>query len=163
MRILGIDPGINNLAFALLEVKNETYQLKDWQTLNTKNQKNIPEKLAYIFNKLKEIVEDFKPDIMGIEETFAKTYPRAGSRLAQAQAIALLVAGLYNIPVKTYHPTEIKKILTKYGRAEKKDISHILNLFLKENIINSDFGLKSDSHKMDALAIALTLALEFQS
>ncbi|PMP67331.1 MAG: hypothetical protein C0190_03505 [Thermodesulfobacterium geofontis] len=163
MKILGIDPGLNNLAFALLEVKNSSYKLKDWETLNTKNCKNLIEKLTYLFNHLKEVVEKFRPDIIGIEETFAKTYSKAGSRLAQAQAIALLVAGLYNIPVKIYHPSEIKKFFTQYGKAEKNDISHILNLFLKEKIITSEFELKPDSHKIDALAIALALALELKT
>lgn len=162
MKILGIDPGINNLAFALLEIKNGYYELKNWETFNTRCCKNLVEKLTYLFNNLKEIVEKFKPDIIGIEETFAKPYSKAGSRLAQAQAIALLVAGLYNIPVKIYHPSEIKKFFTQYGKAKKKDISHILDLFLKEKIINSEFELNPDSHKIDALAIALILALELK-
>ncbi|RKX61938.1 MAG: hypothetical protein DRP34_04965 [Thermodesulfobacteriota bacterium] len=160
MKILGIDPGIHNLAFALLEIKNSSYELKDWQTFNTKNCKTTVEKLTYLFNKLKETVERLKPDIIGIEEIFAKTYPKAGTKLAQAQAIALLIAGLYNIPVKTYHPLEIKKFFTQYGRAKKEEISHILNLFLKEKIVKPKFELKPDSHKMDALAVALILALE---
>ena len=163
MKILGIDPGINNLAFALLEIKNGSYELKDWETLNTKKCKNLIEKLTYLFNRLKETVTKFKPDIIGIEDTFAKTYPRAGSTLAQAQAIALLVAGLHNIPVKTYHPSEIKKFFTQYGKAQKEDIYHILNLFFKEKIVNFNFELKPDSHKIDALAIALILALELQT
>lgn len=163
MKILGIDPGLNNLAFALLEIKNGSYELKGWDTLTTKNYKNLTEKLAYLFNHLREVVEKFRPDIIGIEETFAKTYSKAGSRLAQAQAIALLVAGLYNIPVKIYHPSEIKKFFTQYGRAGKKDISHILNLFLKEKIVISEFELKPDYHKIDALAIALVLALELKA
>jgi crossover junction endodeoxyribonuclease RuvC len=162
MKILGIDPGINNLAFALLEVENGSYKLRDWKTISTKKQRTLSEKLVYIFDSLKETVENFRPDIIGVEETFAKVYPRAGSRIAQAQAIALLVAGLYNIPVKTCHPTEIKKFFTQYGRAGKKDISHVLNLFLKENLISSELNSEPDSHKMDALAITLILALELQ-
>uniref|UniRef100_A0A7V4JQ16 Holliday junction nuclease RuvC n=1 Tax=Thermodesulfobacterium geofontis TaxID=1295609 RepID=A0A7V4JQ16_9BACT len=160
MKILGIDPGINNLAFALLEIKNDFYELKDWQTLNTKKCKNITEKLTYLFNNLKDFVEKSKPDIIGIEESFTKTYSKAGSRLSQAQAIALLVAGLYNIPVKLLNPSEIKKFLTQHGKAKKEEIFHILNLFFKEGIINYQFDLNPDSHKIDALAIALILALE---
>jgi len=163
MKILGIDPGINNLAYALLEIKNDYYELKDWQTLNTKKCKKITEKLAYLFNNLKDFIKESKPDIIGIEETFTKKYSKAGSRLSQAQAIALLVAGLYNIPIKLLNPLEIKKFLTRYGKAEKEEIFHILNLFFKEGLIKYQFDLNPDPHKIDALAIALILALEINS
>lgn len=161
MKILGIDPGINNLAFALIEIKNGIYELIDWNSFSTKRYKNLVEKLTYLFNRLKETVLEFKPDIIGIEEVIAKTYPQAGSRLAQAQAIALLIAGLHNIPVKIYHPLEIKKFFTQYGKADKENIFHILNLLLKEKFVISNFELKPDTHKIDALAIALIIALEF--
>ncbi len=162
MKILGIDPGINNFAFAFLEVEDGFYKLRNWETINTNKQKNISEKLACIFSRLKETVENFCPDIMGIEEIFVNRYPRGGSKLAQAQAIALLVAGLYNIPVKLYHPTEIKKFFTQYGKAKKEDLFHIFSLFFKEKVIEPNIELNCDSHKIDALAIALILAMELQ-
>ncbi len=162
MKILGIDPGLNNLAYAFLEVEKSFYKLKDWQTFNTKNLKNISDKLVYLYNGLKNIIENYQPDYIALEEVFAKTYPTASAKLAQAQAIVLLIAGLYKIPVKIYHPSEIKKIFTQNGKAKKDAISRVFNLFFKNGILEVETLQKEDNHKIDALALALLLALELR-
>ncbi len=162
MKILGIDPGLNNLAYAFLEVEKSSYKLKDWQTFNTKNLKNISDKLVYLYNGLKNIIEKYQPDYIALEEIFVRTYPTTSAKLAQAQAIILLIAGLYKIPVKMYHPSEIKKIFTQNGKAKKDAISRVFNLFFRNGILEVETLQKEDDHKIDALALALLLALELR-
>ncbi len=160
MKILGIDPGLHNLAFAFLKVKNGIPELKIWDTFTTDKLKTDVEKLTYLFNSLKDTIKKLKPDIIGVEDIFVKPYSKAGTKLAQAQAIALIIAGLYQIPIKVYHPLEIKKFFTQYGKSKKEELSHLLNLLIKEKIIKVKKDLKPDPHKMDALAIALIIAWE---
>ncbi len=160
MKILGIDPGLHNLAFAFLEIKNEIPELKTWETFTTNKLKTDIEKLTYLFNSLKKIVKKIKPDIIGVEDVFVKPYSKAGTKLAQVQTIVLIIAGLYQIPIKVYHPLEIKKFFTQYGKSKKEDLSHILNLLIKEKIVKVKENFNPDPHKMDALAIALIIAWE---
>ncbi len=162
MKILGIDPGLNTFGCALLEIKEDLCKLKDWQSFNTKRLKTLTEKLLYIYNQLNIIIEKYEPNYIALEEVFVKAYPTSSAKLAQAQAVVLLVAGLKQIPVKLYHPSEVKKAFTRSGKAKKEEIARMFKLFFKNNLIESQTLEKEDDHKVDALALALLLALEIR-
>ncbi|RKX60721.1 MAG: hypothetical protein DRP29_02120 [Thermodesulfobacteriota bacterium] len=160
MKILGIDPGLNNLAYAILETNGNYCILKDWDTFNTQKIKDLPVKLSYLYLKLEEIIKTWAPDLIVIEEIFTKTYSFASAKLIHAQTIAFLLAGLHQIPIKTYHPNKVKKFFTQNGKAGKEEMSYSLNLLFQNQIIKKQTDKKEDNHKIDALALALIPVLE---
>jgi len=154
MKILGIDPGLEATGIALIEFDFSNLKVLLLDTLYTNDKYSLPEKFALIFNYIKNIVTSYSPDWMVIEEVFTQKYPFSATKIAQVQAILFLIAGLYNIPVKTYHPTEVKKAITGSGRANKEDIKNIvLSLFPVG-------GKDLSDHAIDALSLAYLLTIE---
>lgn len=171
MNILAIDPGIENLGYALLEVKDSRLYLKDWNILNTQSFSELPEKLTFLFQKLQDLIKLNKPKIIVIETAFIKKFPLSGSGLLYSQSIVFLLAGLFKIPIKSYSPSEIKKNLTQNGKARKRELFNFIKLLFENQVIvfrnsqsEKDFWNENYSslisHKLDALALALTYILE---
>ncbi|MCX8041339.1 MAG: crossover junction endodeoxyribonuclease RuvC [Thermodesulfobacteriaceae bacterium] len=171
MKVLGLDPGIDNFGYALLEVKNSKLLLKNWDTLVTHSFSEISEKLAFLFKSLQELLEINRPEIIVTEKAFNQRLSLSEKGLFQSQALVLLLGGLFKIPVKSYSPSEIKKTLTQKGNAQKRELFDLIKLLFKnhfivfnnsqleENFFKENYSFKI-SHKIDALAIALTYIVE---
>ncbi|QER41395.1 crossover junction endodeoxyribonuclease RuvC [Thermodesulfobacterium sp. TA1] len=163
MKILGIDPGINHLGYACLEKVLQGFQVKAWGTISPPEDFSLPQKLAFIFEELKQIIITFNPDFLAVEEVFTRGSGSSTLKLSQAQAIILLLSGLYNLRVKTFNPKEIKSFLTQNGNAKKKDMMNRINLLIQQGFLSfaeKSEGIKLDSHRVDALSVALFLSFE---
>lgn len=171
MKVLGLDPGIDNFGYALVEIKNSKLFLKNWDVLVTNSFPDISEKLAFLFKKLQELLEINRPEIIVTEKAFNQRLSFSEKGLFQSQALVLLLGGLFKIPVKSYSPSEIKKTLTQKGNAKKRELFNFIKLLFKNHFIvfnNSQLEknffkenyFSKNSHKIDALAIALTYIVE---
>ncbi|HAA84020.1 MULTISPECIES: crossover junction endodeoxyribonuclease RuvC [Thermodesulfobacterium] len=163
MKILGIDPGLNHLGYACVEKSQQRFKVLTWGTISPPPTLSLPQKLALIFESLKNIINKISPDYLALEEVYTRGVGNATLKLSQAQALVLLLCGLYNLRFKTFAPKEIKKFLTQNGNAEKQDMVSQIQWLIKHGVLSfvEDFeedGL--DSHKVDALAVALLLGFE---
>lgn len=145
MKIIGIDPGSRHFGYGIID---EEMNLIDAGTLNFKAGLNLPDRLKFIYKRLGEIVENFKPDEMAVEKIFAGKKIPSSFVLGYTRAIAFLVASIYDIPVYEYSSTEIKKALTGYGRAHKIQVKNMIHHFLNIN-------KKISYDCADALAVAV--------
>jgi len=162
MKIIGIDPGLNELGYTIIEKKgHDTIKVINFGTIKNQNNKELlPSKLKTLFFGLKNVLEQYKPDLLAVEEVYSKPYLKATSKLIQAQTIALLLAGIYNLRFETFNPAEIKKCLTGNGNAEKKELSKILYLLIdNKKIIGIEKESLNNSHIADALAISFVCAI----
>ena len=81
---------------------------------------------------------------------FAKSV-RAALNLGQARGVALLAAASEGLDVYEYSALEVKKAVTGYGRAEKRQVLEMVKRML--NLNTHIITLTEDS--ADALALAL--------
>ncbi len=170
MKILGIDPGVDNLGYAFVEVKNNCLFLKNWDILITTQLSEISEKLAYLFRNLQKLIEMEFPEIIVLEKIIPKRHGLCENGVFHSYGVVLLLAGLFKIPVKTYLPSEIKKALTQKGNVKKIELFNFIKLLFKNRLIifdnpqlEKEFFKKYShklSHKLDALASALTYILD---
>ena len=151
MKILGIDPGTGICWFGVVEITKASRPLAiDFGVIATPPHTPLPERLEDIYNSMNEIIEQDKPDLVSIEKLFFSKNITTGISVAEARGICLLTAKQHNLPMYEYTPNEIKKTLTGYGSAGKKQVQEMVRIQL---------GLKEvpkPDDAADALAAAIT-------
>ena len=171
MRILGIDPGTGICGFGVIEVTanihadhqqkgaavNTLYrgrpQMLDCGVISTPPHTPLGDRLLDIYDSLHEIIDSTHPDCLSVEKLFFSQNVTTGISVAEARGIVLLVARQYGLMVYEYTPNQIKKALTGYGHAEKKQIQEMVKQHL-----GLTFTPQPDD-AADALAAAITHTL----
>jgi len=143
MRILGIDPGSQATGYGVLEDKRALA----WGVIRP-GSRPLSLRLLEIYRGIQELIAQFSPEVMALEEVIPESFPRAALKLGQAQGVAILAAATHEIPVFFYHPLEVKKALTGYGNASKEQLNFVIR-----NLLGLEETLPLDAS--DALSVAL--------
>jgi crossover junction endodeoxyribonuclease RuvC len=152
MKIIGIDPGIGRMGWAIVEAKGAKLKPLSYGCLETKPNSLVEERLGIIYAFITKLCKENQPDALAIEDLFFNTNAKTAFVVGQARGVVLLAAGQKNIPISIYTPLQVKMAITGYGRAEKNQIGQMVKTLLHLPTIP-----KPDD-TCDALAIALTHA-----
>ena len=151
MRILGIDPGTGRCGFGVVEVgTGQKMKMVTAGVVTTPARTPLPDRLLDIYDSLREIIDECRPDEVAIEKLFFNTNITTGISVAQARGVCMLVARQAEIPIYEYTPLQIKQCLVGYGRAEKKQVQEMVRIQLGLVV-----APKPDD-AADALAAAIT-------
>jgi crossover junction endodeoxyribonuclease RuvC len=150
--ILGIDPGLANLGYGLIQQSGSQLKFIRAGVIKTAVSSSQPERLLIISKELTKIIKKYKPDKVAVEELFFCKNVKTALAVGQAIGVILLTASQNKLLVSEFTPLEIKQTLTSYGRADKKQLAMMVKLILGLN--NSSFP----SHSTDALACAICCA-----
>ena len=101
-----------------------------------------------------EIIEECQPDILAIEKMFFMQNKDNALKVAESRGVIVLAASMHNLVIQEYSPNEIKKCITGYGKAEKKQVQWMVTELLKLE------STPEPDDTADALAIALTCGFE---
>lgn len=145
--ILGIDPGSRITGFGLIEMRGQQYQYTNAGCIRV-GDGEISQRLFKIHEKLCEIIEEYRPQEIAIEQIFTKINHQAALKLGQARGVALLTAAKYAIPIYEYTARHVKKSVVGYGAADKNQVQHMIRAILKLKQTPS-------ADAADALAIAI--------
>ena len=148
MRILGVDPGTQRTGAGLVEIKGSQYLLLHSETLHLSPKLSAAEKLRFIYRTLRQVIKEFNPQVMALENIFFGKDLRAMIKIGEARACAMLAASEEGIPVVEYSPSEVKKALSGNGLATKEQVQFMVKSLLKMKTVPAP-----DS--ADALAIAI--------
>lgn len=151
IRILGIDPGLRNTGWGVIEQDGSNLHFISCGTIKTDDKAALADRLRQLYDELKQIVVSFSPDEAAVEETFVNKDARSTLKLGQARGIAMVVPALAGLSVGEYAPNLVKKTIVGSGHAEKGQI----HLMVKVLLPKSDAKTPDAA---DALAIALTHA-----
>ena len=149
MKILGIDPGMAIVGYALIEIKNDKIELLTSGSIQTDKKLSDSKRLAEIYDDLSIIVEKYQPDCASVEQLFFFKNQKTVIPVAEARGVILTVLEKFNIPTYSYTPMEVKQVLTGYGRAEKKEVEQMVKLTLESQ------ELPKLDDTVDAIAIAI--------
>lgn len=149
MKILGIDPGMAIVGYSVIEYNGEKPLLLHSGSIQTSKDKSESARLLEIFEDMEVIVEKYKPDVCAIEKLFFFRNQTTVMPVAHARGVILTVLEKFNIPVFEYTPMEVKQVLTGYGRADKKEVEHMVKISLGVNTLP-----KLDD-TVDSIAIAI--------
>jgi len=153
VRVLGIDPGTAACGYGIVHESGGRLKAIDhgwWQT----PAKRRPElRLKTIFDGVTELIEDFGPDAVVLEESFVGVDARTALSVGQARGAVLVAAASFGLDCAEYAPSRVKQAVCGYGRAEKAQVQRMVTAIL---------GLRSaptPQHASDALAVAICHAL----
>ena len=148
MLIMGIDPGLRHTGWGIVDFTNNQFRHIANGTLNISEKGTLPERLAEIHKRLREVLEQYKPEEVAVEEVFVNVNPSSTLKLGQARGVAILTPSLLGISVFEYSPNLIKKSVVGIGHATKEQIQMMVGVLLNKPKIDSE-------HSGDALAMAI--------
>jgi len=132
MRILGIDPGTGILGFGVIDVdKSSKMKLVDAGVIRTPVHEDDSVRLLTIFNELKSIINEFKPEVMSVEKLFFARNVTTAMTVSQARGVVLLLGMQHELELHEYTPMQIKQAVTGYGKADKKQIQEMVRVLLQ--------------------------------
>jgi crossover junction endodeoxyribonuclease RuvC len=149
MLTLGIDPGTATTGFGLITEKNRKLSFIDHGIISTSPKDLSQDRLKIIYKGLKDLLVQYKPKAVAIEQLFFGKNTKTAIAVGQARGIALLTAAEMGVPVAEYTPLQVKLAITGYGKADKKQVQAMVKTLLKLSFVP-----KPDDAS-DALAIAI--------
>lgn len=147
--ILGIDPGTIVMGYGLILQKGKELSIIRMGVLKLGKLDNQALKLKKIFERMLEIIEEYKPDEMAIEAPFYGKNVQSMLKLGRAQGVAMAAALYRDIPIFEYAPRTIKQTITGNGSASKEQVSKMLQAMLRFDEVPEFFDAT------DALAAAV--------
>jgi len=156
MIILGIDPGIARVGWAVVETGNPDPKPLSFGCITTEKEEKPEIRLQQIHNAITLLCKKFKPDCMSVEDLFFATNAKTAIGVGQSRGVILLAAAQSKVPVISYSPLAVKRAITGDGKADKKQVTQMVVRILKLKI-----APKLDD-TADALAIAMTHAYSYK-
>ncbi|MFW5786844.1 MAG: crossover junction endodeoxyribonuclease RuvC [Halanaerobiales bacterium] len=149
MLILGIDPGLATLGFGLVEKKGNQFKAINYGTISTPASMENVKRLEKIFIELNDLIKEYSPDHMAVEELFFNKNVKTAIKVGQARGVILLTGSRAGLNVKEYTPLQVKQSVVGYGRARKQQVQRMVQTLL---------GLE-DIPKPDDAADALAVSI----
>ncbi|GFO74296.1 crossover junction endodeoxyribonuclease RuvC [Bathymodiolus platifrons methanotrophic gill symbiont] len=128
-RILGIDPGSRLTGFGVIDETATGYQYIASGCLRIKGD-NFPLRLKQIFAGISDIVEQYQPAEMVIEQVFMHKNADSALKLGQARGAAICAVQLFDIPVYEYAARQVKQAVVGKGSADKLQVQHMVKILL---------------------------------
>ena len=148
MIVLGVDPGSRITGYGILKKKNNVITCVASGSIESSSSVPFYDRIYKIFTGMVDIMEQYRPDEMAIEDVFFAKNVRSSLKLGHARGAALIAAVKCDVKIYEYTPLEIKQSVVGYGRATKDQIRSMVQM-----ILNLPSRLGPDTS--DAIAAAI--------
>ena len=148
-RIIGVDPGLNNTGFGILDYKGSKIKVVAYGLVSPPAKESVANRLEYLNSHMNDLIDKFSPMSMALEDSFYSQNVKSAILLGQARGVLLLSAASKGIPSMVYAPRKVKQSVTGSGSSSKEQVKYMVEKILKidKNISSLDIT--------DALAIGL--------
>lgn len=146
-RVLGIDPGSRVTGYGVIETDGVRSRHLCSGCIRTASG-DFPERLGEIFHGVREVLLEWRPQQVAVEQVFVSRNAASALKLGHARGAAISAVVTLELPVFEYTPAAVKQGLVGNGRAEKEQVQHMVRVIL---------GLQGSMtlDQSDALAVAL--------
>lgn len=150
MRVLGIDCGTEFTGYGVVELLAQAeLRCCGCGAIKLSPREPMPRRLATVFQRLGEIIREYQPHEVAIEDVFYAVNVKSALKLGQVRGVAMLAASSSGLAVSEYSPLSIKSAVVGYGKAEKHQVQHMVTRLLKLE------APPESPDAADALAIAI--------
>jgi crossover junction endodeoxyribonuclease RuvC len=150
LRVLGVDPGTLNMGFGIVEERGgSNLSMVGCGVICVPQKMPVEERLRILHEGLAKTILEYKPEVMALEEPFVAGNARSALAIGRAQAVAILAGAQAGLPIFRYMPTQVKQLVTSYGRSSKDQVQQVVKLQLGVT------ELPAAHDAADALAVAI--------
>ena len=149
MIVLGIDPGTASTGFGVIESAGSCLRAHTAGVIETRAGVALERRLAEIHARVGDLLEEYRPASVAIEELYFGANARTAFAVGQARGVVLLAAGQRGVPSRSYTPQQVKDAVCGHGRAGKEQVGRMVARLLGLP------GPPAPDHAADALAVAI--------
>jgi len=147
MRVIGVDPGTRRLGWGVIEQVGTRRRHLGHGTLVLSGE-SLADRLVAIEEGLVAVVREHAPEAAAVESMFFAKNAQSAAKLGHARGVVLLLLRRAGLEVGEYPPAQVKRALVGRGRADKRQMAHVVMSVL-------GLGELPQSDAADALAVAL--------
>jgi crossover junction endodeoxyribonuclease RuvC len=148
MLVLGVDPGSHITGYGLVKKEKQVFTHIHSGQISSVSKTPFYHRIHRIFDAMKDIMGEFSPQELAIEDVFYARNIQSSLKLGHARGAVLIAAVECGLRIFEYTPLEIKKSVVGYGRASKEQVRSMVKMILR---LNGDPPLDTS----DALAVAI--------
>lgn len=159
MIVLGIDPGTATTGYGVVRGDGSGPPvLIECGVIRTRARDPLPARLAEIYDGVRELIVQHRPDALAVEDIFYSKNVRTTMVLGHARGVILLAGQQAGLEIEQYPPAEVKKAIVGSGAATKEQVQFMVMRLLR---------LKSAPHPGDAsdgvaAALAMIMSARFR-
>ncbi len=145
--VLGIDPGSRITGYGLIQEIDRKFRYIDSGCIRTANG-DFSARLLDIFNGVCQLMDEYSPTEVAIEQVFTHKNPSSALKLGHARGVAMVACASYRVALHEYSAREVKQSLVGYGAADKTQVKQMV-----VNLLSLAKDPQNDA--ADALGIAI--------
>ena len=149
MIVLGIDPGVANTGYGVVAHQRGRVVALDGGVIETRAGTDAGLRLAHIHTRVGELIDEYQPDAVAVEDLYFGTNARSAFAVGQARGVVILAAGQRAIRCTSYTPQQVKTAVCGNGRAGKPQVQRMVQTLLSLST------RPTPDHAADALAVAI--------
>lgn len=150
MLVLGIDPGTAICGYGVVEAASGSRLVPHaYGAITTNAKARMEDRLLKLHDALDEIIKQYRPEVMGVEQLFFNRNVTTAIPVGQARGVVLLAAAQNRVDVVERTPLQVKQAVTGYGKATKEQV-----IYMVTKLLHLPAPLKPDD-VADALAVAI--------
>ena len=149
MIVLGIDPGLANTGYGVVELRDGRLRALDGGVIETHPRASTEQRLGELHEALTALLLEHAPVSMALEALYFGQNVRTAFAVGQARGVAMLCAGQHGVECFSYTPQQVKGAVCGNGRAPKDQVARMVTAML---------ALPAEpisDHAGDALAVAI--------
>jgi len=147
--ILGIDPGLANTGWGVVEHIGSRSRCLAYGCITTSPEEPLSRRLSRIHDEIAAVIGRYAPTEASIESVYFSTNAKTAFATGQARGVAVLATAGAGLDLAEYGPGEIKMAVVGTGAADKQQVQYMVRVVL------SLPGTPEPDHAADALAAAV--------
>ncbi|MDP2183460.1 MAG: crossover junction endodeoxyribonuclease RuvC [Actinomycetota bacterium] len=149
MIILGIDPGLANTGWGVIETQGPRQRCLAYGCISTSAKEPLPARLACVHDGIVAVIVRYAPTECAVESVFFGSNAKSAFATGQARGVALLALAGAGLGLGEYSPVQIKGTVVGTGTADKAQVQYMVRVLL-------DLPHEPEpDHASDALAAAI--------
>lgn len=130
MLILGIDPGSRITGYGVINALGNQVEYVASGCIRIADA-SLPDKLGQVFEGIGQIIEQYQPQEVAIEQVFMSRNADSALKLGQARGVAIVAASSRGIEVHEYAARLVKQAVAGTGSADKSQVQQMVSRILK--------------------------------
>jgi crossover junction endodeoxyribonuclease RuvC len=151
-RIIGIDPGLASTGWGVIDCKNGKLRYIDHGSIETKAGRPLAERLFFIFDAVRSILEKYKPVEAAVEMLYFGKNVTSAIPVAESRGVVFTALAERGLSIWEFRPNAIKLGVTGVSNADKKQVQEMVKIILGLP------ELPKPDHAADALGAAICAA-----